>query len=188
MKHTNSNQFGQIMGVGVLLGVGAGALVKHLFSFEWGIVLGFLIGLLVSFLIVRFTGAKISTPMKFAPGKFRNLILMSIVYFIGMMLVYFLLKRGIASPWNLVLAAATMIPGTGFVIVFLDAILTLDEMQSRIMTHGITFAFFATFMVVLSLGILEMAGITPLPMIFLPLIMVLFMGIGKLVTMRRYDG
>jgi len=188
MKNTNSNQFGRIIGLGVLLGVGFGALVKHLFNFEWGIVLGFLIGILVSFLIARFTGAKISTPMKFAPGKFRNVILMSLVYAVGMILVYVLLKRGVDSPWNLVLAVATMIPGTGFVIVFLDAILTLDEMQSRIMTQGITFAFFATFMVVFSLGILEMTGITPLPMIFLPLIMALFMAIGKLVTMRRYDG
>lgn len=186
MNRSKENQWTTQVGAGLVLGIGTGALVKHLLDWDWGIVAGFLLAVVVILIISRVTGKKIKTPMEFAPGKFRNIILMGVVYFASLMLVYFLLTRGVASPWNLVLAAATFLPGTALVYVFLDAIFTLDEMQSRLMTQGITFAFFATLMVVFSLGILELVGIPSIPMIFMPLVMAFFMAIGKLITMRRY--
>lgn len=175
-----------LIGLDIAGGVAVGIFVKRFLHWEWGIVVGFLVGLFVSILIASLTGKLQKPPMKFAPGKFRNILVMTFVYIATIFVVIIFLENGIASPWNLVLAVVTLIPGFGLVIVFLDAIFSLDELQSKIMTQGITFAFFSSLMVFFTLGIIELAGLEPIPMIFIPLIMALFMAVGKLITMRRY--
>jgi MFS family permease len=183
-KEVNGSQ--SLIVLGIAGGIADGYFVKHFLNWEWGIVVGFLAGLLVSFLIASLTGKLPKPPMKFAPGKFRNILVMAFVYIATIFVVIIFLENGLASPWNLVIAAATLIPGFGLVIVFLDAIFSLDELQSKIMTQGITFAFFSSLIVFFTLGILELAGLESIPMIFIPLIMAFFMAVGKLITMRRY--
>ncbi len=66
------------------------------------------------------------------------------------------------------------------------AILQLDELERRILLEGIAFSFAMTFILVLSFGLLDLAGVTMLKGSYIALFMAIFMLIGKLWGNRRY--
>lgn len=168
------------------LGIGLSNLLDRFMDSVLAIVLGGVIGLTAGIVVALTRKEGFRPPMEFKPGKVRQMIIAGFVHFAAVILVVFLLDMGIPSPWNMVLGVATFLPGIYLVYAMLDGIFNLDEMQSRIQTQGMSFGFMASVIFFLTFTILELAGLPSIPTMFVPLIMVAFWAIGKIIAMRRY--
>ncbi len=91
------------------------------------------------------------------------------------------------SPWRFLITLIPMGPGTWIAIGIVRAIQQLDEMERLILLEGIAVSFMVTFILVLSLGLLQTAGFPPVSGVYIGFFMVILWLIAKLAIHRRYE-
>ncbi len=117
----------------------------------------------------------------------RPLIIPFIVYAGFLLFSTTWLEANPESRWRIPVALLPMIPGIVIAFGMVRAILQLDEMQRKIMLEGTAISFAGTLILVLSLGLLSIAGIDPPNGVYLGLAMVVMWFVGKLWATRRYQ-
>lgn len=90
------------------------------------------------------------------------------------------------SPWRYVVALTPMVPGIWIAINMLRAIQKLDELERRVLLEGVAVSFMGTFILVLSLGFLQMAGFPLVNGVYIGFFMVVLWLVAKLVIHRNY--
>jgi len=91
------------------------------------------------------------------------------------------------STWRFVVALLPMIPGIAIAIGVMRAILQLDELERKVLLEGMAVSFVCTLILVLSMGLLGMAGYPQLNGVYIGLVMALLWLVGKLWMTRRYQ-
>lgn len=91
------------------------------------------------------------------------------------------------SRWGIAVAFLPMIPGIYLGLGVIRAILQLDELERKILLEGIAVSYAITLILVLSFGLLGMAGVPQLNGAYIGLIMLVLWFIGKLWATRRYQ-
>ena len=90
------------------------------------------------------------------------------------------------SNWRYLIVLLPMVPGIWIAIGVLRAIQKLDEMERLILLEGIAVSFMGTLILVMSLGLLQTAGFTPVNSIYIGFFMAVLWLIAKLSIHRRY--
>jgi hypothetical protein len=108
-------------------------------------------------------------------------LLIPFIFYIGL-LAFSLkwLEENPDSSWRIAVALLPLIPGIFIALGIVRAILQLDELERRILLEGIAFSFAMTFILVLSFGLLDIAGVPMLNGSYIALFMAVFWLIGKL--------
>ncbi len=91
------------------------------------------------------------------------------------------------SPWRIPVALLPMLPGMVIAVGIVRAILQLDELQRKILLEGIAVSFASTLILVMSLGLLGMAGVAQPSGIYIALFMCIVWLAGKLWATRKYE-
>jgi hypothetical protein len=86
-----------------------------------------------------------------------------------------------------VVALLPMIPGLVIAFGVIRAILQLDELQRKILLEGLAFSFTITLTLVMSMGLLGLAGVSQLNGIYIACVMAVLWLVGKLWATRRYE-
>jgi hypothetical protein len=170
----------------VALGAGLGLVVGGgidliLGDSGWGLVIGILCGALLGY-FVRFP----LPLMEYPPYIMRRIILSAIFFLVTLFVSQWLLDQELEKSYQVLVAIAPSIPGALLVFSIGSAIAQLDELQRRIQLEGIGIAFGASVIIFLSYALLVEVGIPQVNWMFVPLLMVLLWGIGKLWTMWKY--
>ncbi len=114
-------------------------------------------------------------------------LLIPFIFYIGLLAFSIKwLEENPESSWRIAVALLPVIPGILIALGIVRAITQLDELERRILLEGIAFSFAMTFILVLSFGLLDFAGVTMLNGSYIALFMAIFMLIGKLWGNRRY--
>ena len=114
-------------------------------------------------------------------------LLIPFIFYIGLLAFSIKwLEENPKSSWRIAVALLPVIPGIIIALGIMRSILQLDELERRILLEGIAFSFAMTFILVLSFGLLDFAGVTMLNGSYIALFMAIFMLIGKLWGNRRY--
>lgn len=79
-----------------------------------------------------------------------------------------------------------IIPGLFIARGMFKAIMQVDELERKNLIEGIIFSFSVTLIIVLSMGLLGVAGVPQLNGIYIAFIMVVLWLVGKLWSARRY--
>lgn len=117
----------------------------------------------------------------------RPLILPLILYIGALVISSSWLEANPQSGWRPLVALLPVLPGMFIGIGVIRAVLRLDELERRIILDAAAFSLAGTFILVLSLGFLELAGYQRLNGVYIALIMALLWFIGKLWAGRRYE-
>ncbi len=96
------------------------------------------------------------------------------------------LRRFPDTPWGFPIALVPVVPGMFAAMAIAREIGSRDELQRRIQLEAIAFAFPATAIVALSIGLLENVGVQQLNGTFYVPIMVGLWGLGLVLSSRRY--
>ena len=96
------------------------------------------------------------------------------------------LRRFPDTPWGFPIALVPVVPGMFAAMAIAREISSRDELQRRIQLEAIAFAFPATAIVALSIGLLENVGVQQLNGTFYVPIMVGLWGLGQVLSSRRY--
>jgi hypothetical protein len=91
------------------------------------------------------------------------------------------------SPWRFMVALLPMIPGVFIALGVVRAILRLDELERKILLEGMAISFTLTLILVLSMGLLGLAGIPQLNGVYIGALMALLWLVGKLWMTRKYE-
>ena len=114
-------------------------------------------------------------------------LLIPFIFYIGLLAFSIKwLEENPESSWRIAFALLPVIPGILIALGIVRAITQLDELERRILLEGIAFSFAMTFILVLSFGLLDLAGVTMLKGSYIALFMAIFMLIGKLLGNRKY--
>lgn len=109
-----------------------------------------------------------------------------LIYVVAVPLVITTLARMDDSPLRYAIAVLPVFPVAYGLRAFLRALAGMDELQMRIQLSAIAFAAGMTGLLTFAYGWLEIAGLPPLPQIWvLPLIVALW-GLGLALANRRY--
>ena len=111
-------------------------------------------------------------------------LLVPFVLYIGLLVVSRSYLQ--AHPENVLVALIPMVPAIFLAIGTIRAIGKLDEMEKRIILEAAGFSFVLTFLIVLSMGMVGMAGVSQLDGIYVALLMAVLLVIGKLMGNWRY--
>jgi hypothetical protein len=90
------------------------------------------------------------------------------------------------SLWRYLIALLPMVPGVWIAIGVYRAIKKLDELERLILLEGIAVSFVGTFILVLSLGLLQIAGFSSVNGVYIGFFMVVLWLIAKLSIHRGY--
>ena len=123
-----------------------------------------------------------------ARWKFVRPLLVPFIIYIGVLTFSFnWLGAYPDSSWQVPVALAPVIPGFFIAIGVIRAIQKLDEMERRILLEGIAISFMGTFVLVVSMGLLERAGVEQLKSSYIALFMAILWLIGKLWGHGKYQ-
>ena len=115
-------------------------------------------------------------------------LLVPFVFYIGALLFSFnWLEAYPDATWRAVVALIPMIPGIFIATGIVRSIQQLDEMERKILLEGMSISFMATFILLISMGLLGAAGVQQLNGSYIALFMVVLWLIGKLWGHRRYQ-
>ena len=90
------------------------------------------------------------------------------------------------SEYRMLVALLPVIPSIWIAVLLVQFIKKLDELEQRIIHEAASFSFMLTFLMVLVFSLLSFSGLpTPNPM-YLLLVMVVLLAVGKLAGNRRY--
>jgi hypothetical protein len=124
--------------------------------------------------------------MEFPPGVLSRLGVALAVFILTFSGSMSFMKRPSIQLLKYILPAATAISGIVLIIVVGHALSTLDEIQRRIQIEALAIGFGISALVILTYGLMGLAG-TPQPsLLVVPAIMVFSWGIGKLWTRWNY--
>ena len=114
-------------------------------------------------------------------------LLLPLVFYIGFLALAVARAPDMESSfWRYTVALLPMIPGLFLTFGILRAVSSLDEMERRILLEATAFAFILTLILMLSFGLLKLAGVPwPSPVI-ISAVMCFLLLIGKLRGNRRY--
>jgi len=113
-------------------------------------------------------------------------LLVPFVIYIGVLSFSFnWLEKNQSSSWMIVVALLPLIPGIFIARGIYKAIQQLDEMEKRILLDGMAISFAATFILLLTMGLLGAAGVQQLNGSYIALIMVVLWMLAKLWGHRR---
>ena len=114
-------------------------------------------------------------------------LLVPLVLYIGLLAISIRWMEGHQdSAWRYAIALTPMLPGIWIAAGIVRAIQKLDELERRILLEGMAVSFMGTLMLVLSLGLLQLAGFPPVSGVYIGFFMVVFWLAAKLVIHRKY--
>ena len=123
-----------------------------------------------------------------ARAKLVRPLLLPLVFYIGLLLFSVSwLGDNPASPWRFPVALLPMIPGVLIALGVVRAIMKLDELERKILLEGMAISFTCTLILVLSMGLLGMAGFAQLNGVYIGAVMALLWLGGKLWATRKYE-
>jgi hypothetical protein len=91
------------------------------------------------------------------------------------------------SSWRYIVALLPMAPGIFIALGVVRAILKLDELERKVLLEGMAISFALTLILVLSMGLLGLAGLPQVNGIYIGLVMIVLWLIGKLWMTGRYQ-
>jgi len=115
-------------------------------------------------------------------------LLVPLVFYIGFLAFSFgWLEENLTSPWRIVVALLPMFPGVFISLGIGKAIQQVDEMERIILQKGMAFSFAATLLLLITMGLLERAGVEQLGSIYIALFMIIVWLLAKLWGHWRYQ-
>jgi len=170
------------LAIGAALGVVFWSALDRLFPFPLDLIVGMGTGLLAGYQM----GKRPITLMRFSPVVLGRLLISGAITILGLLGYRYLLNLGLTNEQQMLASLVAILPAIIFVFVIGSAIGHLDEMQRRIQTEGIAFAFAGTAIVMIIFALLGFAGV-PNPNVGILLLVMMGMWVfGKLWTMWRY--
>ena len=123
-----------------------------------------------------------------ARAKYIRPLLIPLILYIGfLMLSLNWVESNPNSLWRYLISLLPMVPGIWIAIGIVRAIQQLDEMERLILLEGMAVSFMGTFILVLSLGFLQIAGFPPVSGVYIGLFMVVLWLVAKLIIHRRFE-
>jgi len=186
MKQSTEQDQTQTRGRNIALGAGLGLLIGGgldliLGDSGWGIVIGIILGAIAGYWI------KFPLPvMQYPPHVIRQIFLAAVIFFVFLFGSQWLLNQDYSQSYQFLIALAPAVPAAWLAISIASAISQLDELQRRIQLEGIGIGFGGSVIITLTYALLVQVGIPQISWMFVPLLMVLLWGIGKLWTMWKY--
>lgn len=187
MKKSTNQEPTQSRGRNIALGAAFGLLIGGgldimIFSDTgWGLVIGILLGALIGYWI------KFPLPaMQYPPHIIRRIFLSAVLFFAFLFGSQWLLDQDVGKPYQILIALAPSIPTVLLALSIGSAIAQLDELQRRIQLEAIGIGFGGSVVITFSYALLVQVGVPQVSWMFVPLLMVLLWGIGKLWTMWKY--
>lgn len=117
----------------------------------------------------------------------RPLILPLILYIGALVISSNWLEANPQSGWRPLVALLPVLPGIFIALGIVRAVLRLDEMEQRVMLEASGISLAGTWILVISLGFLEIAGYPRMNSVYIALFMVVLWFAGKLWAGRRYE-
>lgn len=117
----------------------------------------------------------------------RRLIVPVVLYLLLTNLVFLKVTFVSETLWRYGCILLSLAPGIVLVIGLADFIHRLDELEQKVLLNGIGLSFGLTLLVLFTLGILEFAGLGHVNSLYVALFMIVIWGVGKLISMRRYQ-
>lgn len=117
----------------------------------------------------------------------RGLTLAMLFYVVCVPVVIWSMEQMADSPWRYAIAVAPVVPILLGLRVFLGLLDDIDELQRRIQLSGIAFAAGMTGVITFAYGWLEVAGMPPLPMLWVFPLMIGLWGVGLAIANKRYQ-
>jgi len=115
-------------------------------------------------------------------------LLIPFILYIGLLTFSLMwLERNPESAWRYPFALIPALPAIWIAVGIIRAMRKLDELARGILYEGLAIAALMTFLLLLGLGLLEMAGFSPPNSAYLALFMVIAWLVGKLLVTRRYE-
>ena len=178
----NAQSRSRNIAIGASLGLVIGGIIDMLTTDSgWGLAIGILAGALVGYFV------KFPLPVMEYPAYIIRRILVSALLFMGsLFLSQWLLDQDLAQTYQVIAALLPAIPGAFLAYSIGSAIAQLDELQRRIQLEAIGIGFGASLIVSLTYALLVQVGIPQVSWMFVPLVLVLMWGMGKMWTMWKY--
>lgn len=124
--------------------------------------------------------------LKYRLKLMRPLIAPFLFYFITLAVAFWGQNLLEDSPWRYALMLLPLIPGVFIAAGIIKVLGKLDELEKKIIQDSLGIAFMLTFLLSLGVGLLEVAGMTPVNNIYLGAFMAFSWLAGKLVLNRKY--
>ena len=115
-------------------------------------------------------------------------LLIPLILYIGALAFAFQwLGSNPTSAWRIPVAILPIMPAIAIAAGMVRVISRLDEMERRILIDGTAFSFLVTILLMLTMGMLGMAGLPQLNGIYISAIMLLLWLVGKLLGNWKYQ-
>ena len=107
-------------------------------------------------------------------------------YTVTLLLAITFIKAFPATPWKYAVMLVPVIPACWGVVATLRAVRAMDELQRRVHLEGVSFSFVITVVIMLGWGLMERAGLPPIPNIWVASGMIGLWGVGNHLAAKRY--
>ncbi|NIR63034.1 MAG: hypothetical protein GWN61_03150 [candidate division Zixibacteria bacterium] len=146
-----------------------------------GLGIGFVIGIPLSFVI-----RQVRAPMEYPAGSRIQLVIAIFVFMISLIGTILLFTIEMQSWIHILIGFIPALPALFLMYTVGKMITSLDELQRKIQTESIAIALAGIFVVATIYGLLGLVGVPQLNWMFVPIVIGIFMLIGKLWTMWKY--
>lgn len=186
MKNSNTNPVIQTRGRNIALGAAFGLVIGGLIDLltgdtGWGLVIGILSGALIGYFL------KFNLPlMEYPAFIIRRMVIAVVLFLTSLFLSRWLLEQEFSRTIQLFAAALPAVPGAFMAYAIGSAIAQLDELQRRIQLEAIGIGFGIAALASLTYASLVQVGVPQVSWMFVPLLLVVSWGVGKLWTMWKY--
>jgi hypothetical protein len=116
----------------------------------------------------------------------QRILFSAVGFLVALFLSRWLIDLDLVRPYQLAAAVLPAIPGAFLAYAIGSAIAGLDELQRRIQLEAIGIGFGASILAFMTYGLLVQAGFPQLSWMFVPVVMILLWGAGKLWTVWKY--
>lgn len=114
-------------------------------------------------------------------------LLLPLILYIGLLAVAVSLVPEMQNtPWRYVVAVLPMVPGLFLAIGIIRLTTQIDEMERRILLEAVAFSFVLTLLLLLTIGLLGLAGVPQPSPIIIATIMCFLLLLGKLLANWKY--
>lgn len=186
MKNTGTDDVRQSKSRNIALGAALGLVIGGFIDMltndtGWGLVIGILAGAVIGYFV------KFPLPvMEYRQGAMQRIMFSAIGFLGALFLSQWLLDLDLARPYVLAAAVLPALPGAFLAVAIGSAISGLDELQRRIQLEAIGIGFGASILTFMTYALLVQVGVPRVSFMFVPVVMILLWGVGKLWTMWKY--